>query len=79
MVANDLFKRREDGGPDELYWEEADEIFDLTKDELNKNYKKVCNCSTVLDLQTNSLKDNYWIIQFIYIHSHAAHAMETCI
>jgi len=40
MVANDLFKRREDGGPDELYWEEADEIFDSTKDELNKNYKK---------------------------------------
>ena len=42
MVNNqELFKRRTDGGPDELFWEESDNIFSDLKNELNEHYKSV--------------------------------------
>ena len=42
MVNNqELFKRRGDGGPDELYWEEADDIFTHVKTELTAKYTSV--------------------------------------
>ena len=42
MVNNqELFKRRGDGGPDELFWEESDTILPDLKTELLGNYKAV--------------------------------------
>lgn len=42
MVNNqDLFKRRGDGGPDELFWEESDNIFTDLKTKLLEDYKPV--------------------------------------
>ena len=44
MNSQELFKRRGDGGPDELFWEESDNIFSDVKNELLEHHKPVCDC-----------------------------------
>ena len=40
VAANEVFKRRGNGGPDELFWEESD-IYAELKTELNTKYSQV--------------------------------------
>ena len=39
--SQELFKRRGDGGPDELFWEESDNIYSDVKNELLEHHKSV--------------------------------------
>ena len=47
--SQELFKRRGDGGPDELFWEESDTIFTDLKTELMENYKNVSSILFLLN------------------------------
>ena len=53
--SQELFKRRGDGGPDELFWEESDNIFSDVKNELLEHHKPVLDAS-VCELSNSMIK-----------------------
>ena len=64
MVNNqELFKRRGDGGPDELFWEESDNIYGDVKNELLEHHKPVL-------IQTLIFKHSNLIITAVWLVSH---------